>query len=78
MANDLTKPKNYEPISILPVLSEVAEDWVTMQFIEQLNGHIPLKSMEFRFCKHHSTKTDSCFLKTSSGFDIRINHDVFP
>lgn len=52
---------NYWPISILPVISKVAEKWVAKLFIEHLNkGYTPLHPMQFGFRAHHSTESANC------------------
>lgn len=52
---------NYRPISILPVVSKVAEKWVAKLMIEHLNtGCNPLHPMQFGFRAHHSTETANC------------------
>lgn len=53
---------NYKPISILPVVSKVAEKWVAKQLISHLNNsHFSLHPMQFGFRAHHSTETANCF-----------------
>ena len=54
---------NYRPISILPVVSKVAEKWIA----EQLNFHLnnssfSLHPMQFGFRANHSTYTANCLL----------------
>ena len=49
-AGDKTKSENYRPISILPIISKVAEKWVTTKPTEHLNnGHGTLHPMQFGF-----------------------------
>ena len=61
-----TDPSNYRPISILPIVSKVAEKWVNKQLIKHLNlGDTPLHPMQFGFRANHSTETAICmFLET--------------
>lgn len=61
-----TDASNYRPISILPIVSKVAEKWVNKQLIKHLNlGDTPLHPMQFGFRTHHSTETAICtFLET--------------
>ena len=57
-SGDQTTVGNYKPISILPVVSKVAEKWVAKQMTEHLNmGHFPLHPMQFGFRNNHSTET---------------------
>uniref|UniRef100_A0A8C7X350 Reverse transcriptase domain-containing protein n=1 Tax=Oryzias sinensis TaxID=183150 RepID=A0A8C7X350_9TELE len=52
---------NYRPISILPVVSKVAEKWVTKLINEHLNkDHSLLHPMQFGFREHHSTEFANC------------------
>ncbi|KAJ0032802.1 hypothetical protein NQD34_002883 [Periophthalmus magnuspinnatus] len=61
-AGDKTKPENYRPISILPVISKIAEKWVAIQLTEHLNNsETTLHPMQFGFRKHHSTETATCY-----------------
>lgn len=65
-AGDQTAVENYRPISILPVVSTVAEKWVAKQLTTHLSkGHTPLHSMQFGFCTNHSTETANCYLLES-------------
>lgn len=53
-----TKSENYRPISILPVISKIAEKWVAAQLTQHLNNsETSLHPMQFGFRKHHSTET---------------------
>ena len=53
---------NYRPISILPVVSKVAEKWVAKQLTTHLNtGHTPLHPLQFGFRANHSTDTANCY-----------------
>ncbi len=56
-AGDMTKPENYQPICILPVISKVAEKWVDMQLTKHLNNGHSLYPMQFGFRQHNSAKT---------------------
>ncbi|OON91327.1 MAG: hypothetical protein ATN33_01430 [Epulopiscium sp. Nele67-Bin001] len=61
-AGDKTEPDNYRPISILPIISKVAEKWVTTKLTEHLNnGYATLHPMQFGFRKFHSTETATCY-----------------
>ena len=54
---------NYRPISILPVVSKVAEKWVAEQLISHLNNSpISLHPMQFGFRANHFTDTANCLL----------------
>lgn len=56
-----TEMANYRPISILPIISKVAEKWVANQIIKHLDkGYTPLHPMQFGFRAHHSTETANC------------------
>ena len=61
-AGDQTNVANYRPISILPVVSKVAEKWVAQQLTAHLNiGHTPLHPLQFGFRSNHSTETANCY-----------------
>lgn len=61
-AGDKTLVENYRPISILPVISKVAEKWVAKQLTTHLSkGHTTLHPMQFGFRSNHSTETANCF-----------------
>ena len=48
-----TEPKNYRPISLLPILSKIIERVVYNQFIEHLEKHYKLYEYQSGFrCKH--------------------------
>ena len=65
-AGDQTNVANYRPISILPVVSKVAEKWVAQQLTVHLNiGHTPLHPLQFGFCSNHSTETANCYFLES-------------
>ena len=52
---------NYRPISILPVISKIAEKWVANQLIRHLDeGPTSLHPMQFGFRAHHSTESANC------------------
>ena len=48
---------NYRPISILPVISKIAEKAVNVQLQQYLNQHSLLNSFQSWFRRHHSTQT---------------------
>ncbi len=53
---------NYRPISILPVVSKIAEKLVAEQLITHLNNSpYTLNPMQFGFRKKHSTEMAICF-----------------
>lgn len=57
-SGDRHEPNNYRPISILPVLSKVAEKVVINQLTTHLNTCNPgLNNMQFGFRKNYSTET---------------------
>lgn len=58
---DEKNPENYRPISILPIISKIAEKWVATQLTEHLNIGESLHPMQFGFRKHHSTETATCY-----------------
>ena len=52
---------NYRPISILPVISKVAEKWIVKSITKHLDkGHTPLHPMQFGFQAFHSTESANC------------------
>lgn len=54
---------NYRPISILPIISKIAEKWVAQLLVEHLNKDHPLlHPMQFGFRAFHSTETAMCVL----------------
>ncbi|KAK0142318.1 putative RNA-directed DNA polymerase from transposon X-element [Merluccius polli] len=65
-AGDQSNVSNYRPISILPVVSKVAEKWVAQQLTAHLNsGHNPLHPLQFGFRPNHSTETANCYFLES-------------
>lgn len=52
---------NYRPISILPVVSKIAEKVIAEQLKEHLNKNKMLHPMQFGYRKHHSTETACCY-----------------
>lgn len=53
---------NYHPISILPIVSKVAEKWIASQLIKHfVKGYTPLHQMRFGFRANHSTQTAKWF-----------------
>ena len=65
-SGDKTNISNYRPISILPVVSKVAEKWIAKLLNKHLNnGHPLLHPMQFGFRQYHSTETANCvFIET--------------
>lgn len=58
-----TDMANYRPISILPIISKVAEKWMVSLITKHLDkGHTPLHHMQFGFRALHSTETATCML----------------
>lgn len=54
---------NYRSISILPVISEIAEKCVAERLLIHLNSSpYTLHPMQFGFRANHSTETANCFL----------------
>ncbi len=52
----------YRPISILPVISKVAEKWIANLIIKHLDkGHTPLHCMQSGFRARHSTESANSF-----------------
>uniref|UniRef100_A0A3B1IW78 Reverse transcriptase domain-containing protein n=1 Tax=Astyanax mexicanus TaxID=7994 RepID=A0A3B1IW78_ASTMX len=52
---------NYRPISILPVISKLAEKWVAKQIVHYLNNSSPsLHPMQFGFRSKYSTEMATC------------------
>ena len=66
-----TDLKNYRPISLLPLKSEVLEGRVNEQTIEFFDKHKILLKFQSEFPKNHSTDFCLSYLpdKTSKGFD---------
>ena len=66
-----TDPKNYRPISLLPLTSKVLERIVHEQTMEFLDKHNILYKFQSGFRKTHSTDFYQSYLtdKTSKGFD---------
>ncbi|KAL3970393.1 p38 MAP kinase [Sarotherodon galilaeus] len=58
-----TDMANYRPISILPVISKIAEKWVVKLLTAHLENTQPsLHPLQFGFWAHHSTDTALCML----------------
>ena len=51
---------NYRPISILPVISKVAEKWVAEHLTSRFNKSNMFYQMQFGFRNKHSTETAIC------------------
>ena len=66
-----TKPKNYRPISLLPLLSKIIERIVHNQTWEVLDKNNILYKYQSGFRKHHSTDTCLSYLtdKVKIGFE---------
>lgn len=61
-SGNATEVSNYRPISILPVVSKIAEKCVAEQLITHLNNTpFTLHPMQFGFRANHSTETANCF-----------------
>ena len=56
---------NYRPISILPVISEIAETAVNVQLQQYLTQHNLLSSVQSGFRKYHSIQTAVTFFSDS-------------
>jgi len=57
-SGDKTDITNYQPISILPAISKIAEKSLAKQLIEHLNNSpCKLHPMQFGFRAKHSTDT---------------------
>ena len=63
---------NYRPISILPVISKIAESAVNVQLQQYLTQHNLLSSVQSGFRKYHSTQTAVTFFSDS----IRRNTEL--
>lgn len=56
---DKTKLENYQLISILPVISVVAEKRIALQLTDRLNNeHSLLPPVQVGFCEHHFVAAD--------------------
>ena len=66
-----TKPKNYRPISLLPLISKVIEKVILNQTQNFLDTNMILYSYQSGFRKHHSTDTCLSYLtdKVRTGFE---------
>ena len=69
-----TKPKNYQPISLLPLLSKIIERIIHNQTQEFLDKNNILYKYQSGFWKHHSTDTCLSYLtdKVKIGFEERL------
>ena len=72
-------PKNYRPISLLPLMSKVLERIVHEQTVEFLDKHNILCKFQSGFRKNHSTDFCLSYLtdKISKGFDCGLLTGVF-
>ena len=71
-SNDPMNVCNYQPISILPVISKVAEKCVSEQLVSFLNnGPFNLHPMQFGFRAHHSAETAVSFKRWSDQWSTR-------
>ena len=62
-SGDRTSVTNYRPISILPIISKIAEKWVSKLVMKHLDkGFTPLHQMQFGYRAHHSTETANSVL----------------
>ena len=66
-----TKPKNYRPISLLPLISKVIEKVILNQTQNFLDTNMILYSYQSGFRKHYSTDTCLSYLadKVRTGFE---------
>ena len=55
--NEVINPKNYRPVSLLPVISKVLERAIFEQMIQYLEGNNLLHPSHHGFRSHHSTVT---------------------
>ena len=69
-----TDPKNYRPISFLPLIAKVLERIVHEQSMEFLDKHNILYKFQSGFRKNHSTDFCLCYLadKISKGLDTGL------
>ena len=66
-----TDPKNFRPISLLPIVSKIFEKVIHEQTMEYLTDNNILYKYQSGFCKNHSTDTSPSYLtnKIMTGFD---------
>ncbi len=59
-SDDPQKISNYRPISILPVVSKIAEKWVSEQLVFLNSSQFNLHPMQFGFRANYSIKIANC------------------
>ena len=66
-----TDPKNFRPISLLPIVSKITEKVIHDQTMNYLTENSILYRYQSGFCKNHSTDTSLAYMtdKILTGFD---------
>ena len=73
-----TDPKNFRPISLLPIVSKIFEKMIHDQTMEYLTDNNVLYKYQSAFCKNHSTDTSFSYLtnRILTGFDSGLLTEI--